>query len=375
MMDNIENKYQKPETETDSTGLNKLKDIIAGVFEGNAGETSKIRPFIPPAPQPKLKILTYLKPVPWLLLALFLYSFYWDFENLSVQLFNWDLPLQGVLRIVSVSGMIGFMTNWIAITMLFRPLKRRPLLGQGLIPAQKDRIAYRLSLAVSEDLINPGIIRKKIEQSDVVEKYRRKASLDIRKVFQKKEFRDEIKNLVVEYVSSLLENESVKKQLSVEIAEEIEQRLMDKPLERTAVKTYMLFRGMHLSEMIASTLEEIPFTVQKKIDFMDELLDEIPIKLEENSEQLDEAITSLIFNLVNRFDVQQMVEENLNQYDEVKLERMIQNATNEQLKTIQYLGAVLGTIGGFVIWQPLLSLSVLTVIGGTIYLTDRALFQ
>lgn len=374
-MDNIENKYQKPETETDSTGLNKLKDIIAGVFEGNAGEASKKRPFIPPAPQPKLKILTYLKPVPWLLLALFLYSFYWDFENLSIQLFNWDLPLQGVLRIVSVSGMIGFMTNWIAITMLFRPLKRRPLLGQGLIPAQKDRIAYRLSLAVSEDLINPGIIRKKIEQSDVVEKYRRKASLDIRKVFQKKEFRDEIKNLVVEYVSSLLENESVKKQLSVEIAEEIEQKLIDKPLERTAVKTYMLFRGMHLSEMIASTLEEIPFTVQKKIDFMDELLDEIPIKLEENSEQLDEAITSLIFNLVNRFDVQQMVEENLNQYDEVKLERMIQNATNEQLKTIQYLGAVLGTIGGFVIWQPLLSLSVLAVIGGTIYLTDRALFQ
>ncbi|TVR33239.1 MAG: DUF445 domain-containing protein, partial [Balneolaceae bacterium] len=47
----------------------------------------------------------------------------------------------------------------------------------------------------------------------------------------------------------------------------------------------------------------------------------------------------------------------------------------EQLKTIQYLGAVLGTIGGFVIWQPLLSLSVLAVIGGTIYLTDRALFQ
>jgi uncharacterized membrane protein YheB (UPF0754 family) len=374
-MNNIENKYKNPGTKTDSASLKKLRDIIAGVFKGNESQTSKKRPFIPPSPQPKLKILTYLKPVPWLLLALFLYSFYWDFENFSIQLFNWDLPLQGVLRIVSVSGMIGFMTNWIAITMLFRPLKRRPLLGQGLIPAQKDRIAYRLSLAVSEDLINPGIIRKKIEQSDVIEKYRRKASMDIRRVFQKKEFRDEIKNLVVDYVSSFLKDESVKKQLSVEIADEIEQRLMDKPLERTAVKTYMLFRGMHLSEMIASTLEEIPFTVQKKIDFMDEFLDEIPIKLEENSEQLDEAITTLIFNLVNRFDVQQIVEENLNKFDEVKLERMIQNATNEQLKTIQYLGAVLGTIGGFVIWQPLLSLSVLTVIGGTIYLTDRALFQ
>lgn len=44
-------------------------------------------------------------------------------------------------------------------------------------------------------------------------------------------------------------------------------------------------------------------------------------------------------------------------------------------KTIQYLGAVLGTIGGFVIWEPLLSLGILTAVFGTVYIIDWKLFQ
>ena len=47
------------------------------------------------------------------------------------------LPLEGLLRIISVSGLIGFVTNWVAITMLFNPRQDRP----GLRRADARRAA------------------------------------------------------------------------------------------------------------------------------------------------------------------------------------------------------------------------------------------
>ncbi len=359
---------------SETTSSSRLGAIISEAIESSSTSAQE-KDFIPPPPQPKLKILFWLRPIPWILLAAFLFSFLWDFDGRSLSLFTMVLPLEGLLRIITVSGMIGFLTNWIAITMLFRPLKKRPLLGQGLIPAQKERIAYRLSLSVSEDLINPEMIKRKIEESDAVRKYRRKAAADIRKFVRKEEFRLEVKNWLMEYITGYLDDEQVRKQISSAIADEINQRLMDKPIERTAVKTYAFLRGKELPELIEASLDDIPFSVQKRIDFVDDLLEGIPRIVSENGEQLDDAITNLLFNLVNRFDVQKLVEENLTSYDEMRLEAMIQNATNEQLKTIQYLGAVLGTIGGFVIWQPLLSMAVLGTAAGSVYLTDKWLYQ
>src|SRR5699024_10100300 len=88
--------------------------------------------------------LNVLALFPSFLVAAFVISFFWDFAGLSATLLGYTLNFSGLLKIVSVSGLIGFLTNWVAITMLFKPAQKRPLLGHGLIPAQKNRIAYRL---------------------------------------------------------------------------------------------------------------------------------------------------------------------------------------------------------------------------------------
>ena len=353
----------------------KIGDLIARVMDSNTPSPTEKKAFVPPPEQPKLKILSWLKPIPWILSGFFLLSFFWDFDNVVWNVFTLNLSFEGIIRIVSVSGMIGFLTNWIAITMLFRPLHKRPILGQGLIPAQKDRIAYRLSLAVSEDLINPEIIKRKIEESNLVKTYRERTVGEIKHAIQKEEFRTELKEWITNYIQSFLENDSVKKQISRDVVDEINEHLSDKPLERAAVKTYTLLRGKNMEQLVEHAIEDIHFSVKRRIDFIDSLLDELPDKIDENSRQLDETITNVIFNIVNRFDVQALVEENLSRYDETRLEQMIQNATNEQLKTIQYLGALLGTIGGLVIWEPIPSLLILLLIGGTAYVTDRILYQ
>ncbi|WP_165779076.1 DUF445 domain-containing protein [Rhodohalobacter barkolensis] len=288
---------------------------------------------------------------------------------------SFEFPLNGILRIISVSGMIGFLTNWIAITMLFRPLNKRPLLGQGLIPAQKDRIAWRLSTAVAEDLINPDLIKSKIEDSNVIQNYRSQLQNSLLSSVESETFRDEFKDWVVDYVHSVVHDNSFRERVSFYVSKEIETGLIDKPVERTALKTYTILKGQSLQEMIENSIADLPITVERNFGFIDEFFDELPAKAEEVSEEFDRLITELIYKLINRLDIRKFVEENLQQYDEKRLELMIKNATNEQLKTIQYLGAILGVIGGFVIWEPVLSLTFLTLLGATVFLTDRALYQ
>src|SRR5690625_7491116 len=73
---------------------------------------------------------------------------------------------------VSVAGLIGFLTILLAITMLFHPRRKHPVFGQGLIPAQRERVIFRLATAISEELINERIIKAKDEEMQVIPRYR-----------------------------------------------------------------------------------------------------------------------------------------------------------------------------------------------------------
>lgn len=107
--------------------------------------------------------LRFLRIIPIVLGLLFIGSFFWDFTGMSAELLGRTITFEGLLRVTAVSGLIGFLTNWLAITMLFRPRRRHPIFGQGLIPSQRERVIYRLAQAVSEELINEDIIKATIQ--------------------------------------------------------------------------------------------------------------------------------------------------------------------------------------------------------------------
>src|SRR5690606_4569886 len=121
------------------------------------------------------QILPVMRLIPWVLGGLFALSFAWDFPGQAVQLFGRTLSVEGLLRILAVSGLIGFATNWLAITMLFQPREKRPIVPQGLIPAQRERVIFRLAQAISQELINEELIKQKIEESGAIRKYREQA--------------------------------------------------------------------------------------------------------------------------------------------------------------------------------------------------------
>lgn len=333
------------------------------------------KPSPPKQQQYKSAYLRLLEAVPYLLSAVFVYSFFWDFNNISATVWGFYLNFEGILKITAVSGLIGFCTNWLAITMLFKPVEKRPVLGHGLIPAQKDRIAFRLAQAVSEDLINPEIIKKKISESKVISRYREQSTLYIKSIIDDPAFRDDIKQWVVVYLDEMIADPYIRSALAGRILGEIEEALHDKSFEKVALKAYSFVKGQQMQHIIEEALTQIPTSVENGLDKMDNLLDQLPQKIDEHSDAIENIVTTLLYKLVNQLDVQSLVEDNLRNYDEQHIANIVKNATNEQLRYIQYLGAVLGFIGGFIIWEPILSGILLIFVFGVLLLADQLLFN
>ena len=320
-------------------------------------------------------LMGFLLGFPYFLLIVFIFSFFWDFAGYSLTIAGMTFRLDGILRIITVSGLIGFGTNWLAITMLFRPLKKRPLLGQGLIPAQKERIAYRLAQAVSRDLINPELIKAKIDDFDMISKYRRQWLGYIRHVTGNTDFREELKDMILWYVEEQLNNEELREKIAKSLIDQLERGVEHSQFERFALKTYRLIRGREMINIVENSLLSIPEALKEEMQHLDELLDTLPEHLETHSESIESAVTHLIFTLISEIDVHDMIEENILGMDESQLEGLIKGTTNEQLRYIQYLGAVLGTVGGLVIWEPVLSIIFLVAVSSVLVLADSLLHR
>lgn len=320
-------------------------------------KNERIRPDLKPIT--RAWVVRLLQLFPYLLVLTFLMSFFWDFTGVYTVVLGQSVQFDGILRIMSVSGLIGYGTNWLAITMLFRPEKRHPLLGHGLIPSQKQVIAFRLAQAVSTDLINPDLIKKKIADANLIPIFRDKAIDWLRGITDDSEFREELKGITVDYMHDLVADPNVRSSLAAHIIRTLEQSMASKKLEKLALQTYLMVRGSEAQEIVEQAIARLPENIERMLDKVDSALDDLPAKLEGKSDQIEAMMTQTLYRLINQLDVHTLIEENINRFEEQRLEKMIKGATNEQLRYIQYLGAVLGTIGGLVIWSPLLAITVL----------------
>lgn len=320
------------------------------------------------------RMLPYLQVIPWLLAILFAASFLWDFPGVVVTVGGATLELGGLLRIVSVSGLIGFFTNWLAITMLFNPRERRPIFGQGLIPAQRERVVYRLAKAVSEELINEQIIKAKIEESGIIGKYRDVTLAATRGVVEDLEFRRELKTLTADYLDSVLSSRAVRDRI-VEFMEEKIQSLAGTGWAGLALRAYRFWNEEDFQRRLEVAVRELPSSLDTALDQVDHLLDRLPEKIEARSHDIEAWVTRAVLGFVEQLDVYGMIVSNMERYDERKLETLIKNTSNEQLNYIKYLGGVLGAIGGLVIWKPFLALAFFAVVGAVLWSLDVILFR
>jgi|GEM_PF-494847 uncharacterized membrane protein YheB (UPF0754 family) len=71
--------------------------------------------------------------------------------------------------VITVAGLVGYFTNFLAIKMLFQPKQGQVLGWQGLVPKNKDQIAKSLAESVQEQLLSPEIILAYIRERELIE--------------------------------------------------------------------------------------------------------------------------------------------------------------------------------------------------------------
>ncbi|MDE6331649.1 MAG: DUF445 family protein, partial [Muribaculaceae bacterium] len=75
-----------------------------------------------------------------------------------------------------VGAVIGYITNDIAIRMLFRPRTAKYIFGYkipftpGLIPKEKSRIASSIGNAISKNLMNREVLEKTLLSDEMIDK-------------------------------------------------------------------------------------------------------------------------------------------------------------------------------------------------------------
>ena len=77
---------------------------------------------------------------------------------------------------ILVGASIGYLTNWLAIKMLFRPLREKKILGHrvpftpGLIPKERERMAKSIGEAVGMHLLTPEKIAEVVSSEETKER-------------------------------------------------------------------------------------------------------------------------------------------------------------------------------------------------------------
>jgi len=214
-------------------------------------------------------------------------------------------PLAGML--------IGYITNVIAIRMLFRPLneirvfKIRLPFTPGILPRQRKKLAQNIGAMVERELLTAEVLRERL------------ATLDI--------------SFFSDAVSEFLRRDEIKK--------EIESK--GRILLRSALLKMNTFQRFFISAgQFDQTLEEkMPEIINDLTANLEKLLKEDHIK-----KKMLNAVDGKIENILASIDIKKLVSDRIDSLDMKRVERIILDVLSQQLKYVELFGGVLGFLLG-----------------------------
>jgi len=292
------------------------------------------------------------------------------------------------LRIIAaplVGGVIGYITNDIAIRMLFRP-RRAYYIGKfkipftpGLIPSQKNRIARSIARVISTQLLDNDTMKATLLSDGVIEAVRAKAAEFMLS------FRDDgrtIEEAGVELIGAerfgtaldALESKAAQKVTEKVIAADIGSIAVTYAIDSLRERFGGGLLGMFLTgDMIDQIGEEFARNIntmieekapsllrgeisklsdevkQKRLsDIAAKYADKIPVAADYIVELYKRLISENIGKMMRAVDIEETVYNKVAAFDAAELERMIFGIMKRELRAIVYLGALLGFIMGFV---------------------------
>ena len=309
-----------------------------------------------------------------------------------------------------LGGVIGYITNDIAIRMLFRPHTAKYVFGihipftPGIIPKEKGRIAEAVGGVISENLMNKEVLEKYLLSEDMIEK--------VRSAVEEFIATQQINNeTVVQFLGHYLSkeeidtiaqniNQSITKQTYEKLADcSVGEKVAHIAIDHVAQKLTIdgaqellsgiggalggiggmaagLFGGNIVAKFLGMLREPAEHFLAKNINTMlrdngEDIVSNMiggevdaffnkPVSklLEGHEEQLNQAvntveslyrnvITDHLPKILDSIDISKIVRERINEMDVDETEKLIFQVMDKELKAIVWLGALLGCMMGF----------------------------
>ncbi|NCN09374.1 MAG: DUF445 family protein [Leptospira sp.] len=99
--------------------------------------------------------------------------------------------------VVSMAGVVGYYTNFLAIKMLFQPKQGKVLGWEGLVPKNKQKIAVSLGNSIQNRLLHPEILMIYIYEKNLVEVGLQKLAKQVDEAIRNDEIRAKITSKIV----------------------------------------------------------------------------------------------------------------------------------------------------------------------------------
>ncbi len=278
-----------------------------------------------------------------------------------------------------IGAIIGYITNWLAVKMLFRPLKPVKIgkfklpFTPGLIPKSKPRLAKALGTTISNNLLNNDDFISALLSEDAlhtlnktVENY---LSSDISLKdslisYSSAETYDNILQFSSDKISSIVLKKLNEKNIGSIVSEQIQKVASEKmkgsliglfggnsiisslgePIEKS-INNYISENGKPIiQEMI---LEELSSFSTKSISELTSETNLNNLKLSDIITQVYiKFVTTKVYSLLEHINISSIIENKIMEMDLLDLEKLILSVMKNELTALVNLGALIGFILG-----------------------------
>lgn len=283
-----------------------------------------------------------------------------------------------------VGGVIGYITNDLAIKMLFHPHK--PLyIGKwhipftpGLIPSQKERIAKSLGGVISKQLLNAETIQKEALKEENVKSIKRGVESALTNLFQDETiirekletrfapekialFEDQFTDMMADAIFIQIRKAGIGTIVSHAIMEAASEKLQIFGISLALLGGAAGIERAITSMVDAKIEEKGPEMIRSKVeemekDFLSRKISDISgayaAKIPEIANKIvglyETIITRHLGSLLDKAKIDVIIENKIASFDAAQLEKMIFGIMKRELNAIVYLGAALGFLMGFV---------------------------
>jgi uncharacterized membrane protein YheB (UPF0754 family) len=289
-----------------------------------------------------------------------------------------------------VGGIIGYITNSLAIQMLFRP-HRAVYLGKwklpftpGLIPKEKGRIAESIGSVVSGELLNNEVFMQTLTSPRILERLDgwfdrlwQRAQNSPKTLRQKlyevmnadtadgliRDANEEIARLIGDKLEHFDFGQEIARQGLQSLKEKYTKEFSFKSmlahiLDDNMIESLSESLGTKINEVVSENSQQIVGTfLHVEVDkFLDISIMELAYHLDGRRETIRQTLLDGYVSLIRKdlhrvlraIDIAGIVRDRIEAYETADLEKLLKTLMRKELRAIVWLGALLGFVMGFV---------------------------